>query len=369
MRAPDATEAAGTGEVAILDSVEPLAEEWDALSDRCEAPPFLRPGWVGPWWEAFGAGRLAIVVARRDGRLTGVLPMVARASALVSPTNWHTPMFSPVAESDEDLAALARGLIGRRASWYDLSFLDPESPAVVQLHAGARAAGHRVIVRVVARSPYIPTDGDWEGYRATLSRKRRKELGRLRRRLEEAGEVTLEFDGGTDDLDARLAEGLALEGSGWKERKGTAILSQPNVERFYRQVAGWAAQRGWLRLAFLRLDGRAIAFDLCLEAGGVAYVLKGGFDVRHRSLSPGALLTYESLARAFGSDLRSYELLGSDDEYKLAWTAHTRSRVRLQAFPPSPAGRLAHLAWARGRPLARRVRAAVLHRPAGEGGG
>ncbi|HKP88939.1 MAG TPA: GNAT family N-acetyltransferase, partial [Thermoleophilaceae bacterium] len=39
-----------------------------------------------------------------------------------------------------------------------------------------------------------------------------------------------------------------------------------------------AAEQGWLRLAFLRLDGRAIAFDMCLEHGGAFYVLKGGFD-------------------------------------------------------------------------------------------
>ena len=34
---------------------------------------------------------------------------------------------------------------------------------------------------------------------------------------------------------------------------------------FYRRVAAWAAERDWLRLAFLRLDGRPLAFDLALE--------------------------------------------------------------------------------------------------------
>src|SRR5439155_10777058 len=102
-------------------------------------------------------------------------------------------------------------------------------------------------------------------------------LGRLWRSLEERGETRVSYEDGGDGLEDLLSEGFRLEGSGWKERAGTAILSDPTVEGFYRAVARWASQRGWLRLAFLRLDGRAIAFDICLEQGGAVYVLKGGF--------------------------------------------------------------------------------------------
>ena len=163
-----------------------------------------------------------------------------------------------------------------------------------------------------------------------------------------------------DDGSARwpeaFEEGLRIEGSVWKAESGTAVLSRPETARFYRTVAAWAAERGWLRLKFLRLDGRAVAFDLALECGGVAHVLKGGFDPDLRRLGPGMLLTERSLRRAFELGLRSYELHGSDDAYKLRWTSTTRSRVSTQAFPPSMAGMLAHLAFDRGRPLYRRVR-------------
>ena len=139
-------------------------------------------------------------------------------------------------------------------------------------------------------------------------------------------------------------------------RGGTAILSQADTARFYREVATWAARRGWLRLKFLRLDGRAVAFDLVLEAEGVAHVLKGGFDPAMRQLGPGTVLTGRSLERAFELGLHSYELHGTDDAYKLRWTTATRTRARIQAFPPSLVGTVAHLAADRGQALYRRMR-------------
>jgi CelD/BcsL family acetyltransferase involved in cellulose biosynthesis len=207
----------------------------------------------------------------------------------------------------------------------------------------------------MVRQPFVDVSGDWSAYEERLARKQRKELRRVRRRLEDEGEVSVQFERGIEALD----EGLAIEGSGWKSSRGTAIASQPQAERFYREVARWAAARDWLVLAFLRLDGRALAFDLCLEAGGAQYVLKGGFDPSYRRFSPGALLTNDSLARAFESDLRSYEFLGADDPYKLAWSDGVRERVRLQAFRRTPAGMVERLAWTHGRRLAKRALAAA----------
>jgi len=126
------------------------------------------------------------------------------------------------------------------------------------------------------------------------------------------------------------------------------------VERFYRSVARWADRRGWLRLAFLRVGGRAVAFDLHIEPGGATYVLKGGFDPEWARFSPGSALTYASLRRAFADrGLQSYEFVGTDDPYKLTWTAATRDRVRLQLFPRTPVGTLERLAWTRAHPVAK----------------
>jgi CelD/BcsL family acetyltransferase involved in cellulose biosynthesis len=329
-----------------------VAADWDALADRTSAPPFLRPGWFEAWLGAFG-GSPCILAVRREGVLAGVLPLVRRLGSLRSATNWHTPLFEPIADGDSALGALAAAALSQRASRLDLAFLEPQGPGAAALRSAAAAAGSRTVERTIARQPYVHLDGDWDAYEQGMQRKQRKELRRVRRRLEEEGEVGVELTRPDGEPGALLGEGLAIEGSGWKDERGTAIASEPAVERFYRSVAAWAAGRGELVLAFLRLDGRALAFDLCLESEGALYVLKGGFDPAYRRFAPGALLTYESLAVAFERGLGSYEFLGTDDAYKLAWSHGTRERVRLQVFPRTPAGALERLAWTHGRSAAR----------------
>jgi CelD/BcsL family acetyltransferase involved in cellulose biosynthesis len=351
----------------IQGSPDELREEWDSLADRTDAPPFLRPGWIEPWHRSFGQGELTVLGVRRDDRVVAVLPLQSARGALASPTDWHTPLFGPVAEDREAAASLVRALLARTRRRADLWFLPADSPGLGECVAAAGEAGFRSIVRTIARAPYVPVEGPFEEYMGGLDRKFRKEIGRLWRRLEDRGDTHVTYEDGSDGLDGLLAEGFGLEGSGWKERSGTAILSDPATERFYREIARWAGERGWLRLAFLRLDGRPIAFDMCLEHGGTFYVLKGGFDVEERKLGPGTLLTHHGIERAFELGLSSYELLGQDDDYKRSWTSLTRERVRFQAFPRSPAGRVEHLAWRYGRPLAKRLRAVAAERRGASG--
>jgi CelD/BcsL family acetyltransferase involved in cellulose biosynthesis len=353
--------AAETGivEVEAGASVGPIAADWDRLADRTGAAPFLRPGWTEAWNDAFGRGRLELVTARRDGRLVGLLPVQRRRSIVLSPTNWHTPLFGVLAEDDQARADLAGRLFDGGGSRIDLSMLDAADPALEALHATASRVRYRVVRRTITQPPYLPLEGSFEDYRAQLSRGLRREVGRHLRRLGEHGAVEFAFERGAERLDTLLDEGFAIEGSGWKARSGTAIVSRPETDRFYRGVARWAAARGALVLAFLRLEGRPLAFDMCIEEGGVCYVLKGGFDADFRRFAPGTLLTHASIERAYAEGLASYELLGTADSYKLAWTRAVHERVRFQAFSPSPAGQISRLAWTRGRALAKRVLAAA----------
>lgn len=341
--------------VELLDSADSIRADWDELAERTGAAPFLRPGWIEPWYEAFAKGEPAYLVSRRDGRLAGVLPLESRRGTLVSTANWHTPLYGPVVEDAQAAAELAQAVMAHAGRRADLWFLDPAAPGLPQLVSAASDAGYGTILRTIAQSPYVEVEGTFEEYMSGRDRKFRKDIGRRWRRLEESGGGA-RFEDGSERLDELLDDGLRLEGSGWKSEQGSAILSTPGRERFYRQVARWAADRGWLRLAFLDAEGVPVAFDFGLETDGVFYVPKGGFDVEYRKLGPGQLLTYASIKRAFELGLRSYELLGQQDEYKRSWTSRTRERLRLQAFPRRPAGSATYMAWRYGRPMVRALR-------------
>jgi CelD/BcsL family acetyltransferase involved in cellulose biosynthesis len=330
-----------------------LVSEWDELADRTDASPFLRPGWFIAWWHAFANGRLEIFAVRRGGRLAGIAPMTHRRGGLVSASNWHTPMFGFLAEDRDTADELARAVLRSGGHSVTVRFLDegdePTEQALVQ------AATPRVQQRVLERSPFIDTRGDWEAYQERLGARRRRELRRRWRRLEELGRPTFEVHLGDQDLERLLDDGLAVEGSGWKDERGTSIRAQRETRRFYHEVARWAAGRGWLVLGFLRLDGRPLAFDYCLEHRGVHYLLKTGYDPALRSLAPGMLLRHEMIRRAHHTPVTTYDFLGDDNPWKLDWTDRVRQRRELRAYPGSALGRLGWLADTRGRRVAGRA--------------
>jgi CelD/BcsL family acetyltransferase involved in cellulose biosynthesis len=341
------------------DRIEPLAAEWDELVDRTTRMPWVRPGWIAAWWQAFGRGRLELLVAWRAGCLVGMLPLERHGGRIGSATNPHSHGFCLLAEDDTVRRALADALMRRPARQVTLRYLPPDGAGLAEAREAARAAGRLLVIRPMLRSPYIPIDGDWPAYTRVLSSHRLRGIRRQRRRLERLGRLAVDVQDGRERLDQLLAEGWQVEASGWKGQRGTAVASRSDGLGFYQAVARWAAARGCLRLAFLRLDGCPLGFDFSLEDNGVHYLLKTGYDARWRAYGPGVLLRYEMLARAFTLRLDRYELLGADDSWKADWTDQAHELIALQAFTPSPAGLVDWTAWAYGQPVAKRMLTAL----------
>jgi CelD/BcsL family acetyltransferase involved in cellulose biosynthesis len=342
-----------TDTVQIESDLPALAKEWDDLAARLRAIPFLYAGCISAWWSAFGSGDLELLTVRREGRLVGVVPLQRRSARLRSPTNSESSDFGLLAEDGEARAALADAVLGRGGRSLELERLDAEGDDVPALRAAAGAHRYRLLERVVERAPYLQLEGDFETYFRSRSKNLTGSLRRRRRRLGEEGAVEVEVADGQERRAELLREGYALEDSGWKQ--DTAIASREDARRFYDGLADWAAQRGILRLAFLRVDGRAVAFQLALEDDGVFYYCKAGYDSAYNRFSPGTLLFAALLERAFEQGLRRAEFLGADEPWKLEWTDTVRELECFEAFSPSLAGVAGWAAERWGRPAARRL--------------
>jgi CelD/BcsL family acetyltransferase involved in cellulose biosynthesis len=229
-------------------------------------------------------------------------------------------------------------------------------PDVDVLVAAAEGTGG-VDLRVHQRSPYIEIDRPWDEYTKRLDKRWLRQLEKRRGRLDAQGGLTLDVVDGTDgDLDALLAEGFRIESLGWKGEAGTAVLSKPDTAAFYTALAKWSAERGWLRLAFLRVGDQAVAFDLSLEADGVHWFVKTGFDPVWREQAPGLILRHDMVKRAFDLGLRRYELMGSDESWKATWTDEVHEQVQAIVVPGRRVGPVATAAWHRALPAAMQAR-------------
>lgn len=329
--------------------------EWAQLCEATEASPFARPGWTVAWSRACQAGRLPeLLTLRRDGRLAAALPVLRVGGVLRVATHSETPVLEPAALDAAAVRALVEGALdgpGRVVEWGPLW---SDGAVARALREAAAARGAPVLEEVLGSSPSVRVGTGSPAPGAHRSSRSRREARRKWRALERLGPVSFDVHDGRDgDLEALLAEGFAVETDGWKGREGTAVGVQPRVLRLYEEAAAWAAAEGALRLAFLRVDGRAAAFAYLVASGSCAYGLKMGFRDEYARHSPGSLLVDRVLTWAHAEPgLEWFEMLGTDDPYKRSWADTVSDRVRLTVFTgrwTAPLDRLAARARVRAR--------------------
>lgn len=343
-----------TWEIATLAGLSREPAAWDALVARADRPS---PDYSRAMLEAHRdhglmPADLPCLAVRRGPDLLALLPFrigrgplglgrVARpfASPYVTVT---APLVAPGTEA---ASALVAGMRALGCPWW-WSLVPANGPAgaalldaLVRDGWGVEEVSH-VLRPVLERRP---SHDDF--LRDHPHKGRLKDLRRRRRRLEEAGRVTLEAVGPGGDLDAAVAEFLDLERRGWKGRAGTALACRPATAGFARTLFGTRDGPMTGRADLLRLDGRVIAASLALVCGGTATLLKTAYDEELRRLAPGVLLEAE-IVRAlhetrFAEALDSATLASAvlDDLYY-----PERARIaEIVASPPGgpPPGRLA----------------------------
>jgi CelD/BcsL family acetyltransferase involved in cellulose biosynthesis len=131
--------------------------------------------------------------------------------------------------------------------------------------------------------------------RDALSKKRRKERARLRRRLSEMGRIDsieLEQDA---DLDRWIAEFLALEAAGWKGRLGSAMKLDEASCDFFSTILRDAFSRGRLMMLGIYIDGRPAAMKCNFLAPPGSFAFKIAYDESLGRFSPGVQLEIDNI--------------------------------------------------------------------------
>jgi len=326
-----------------IPQLESLRDEWNALASARRSP-LLEHDWFLSCAEAFhGDGDLRIVTARDHGRLVGVAPLVqdaerpGRRLTLLGATRLHEPCDwlhdTPDAAADLADRALALGspLVLQRV---------PEGSATVAALCGGRSRRALTVVRDTATALGVCTEGDWRTYLRSLSSQVTSNLRRVRRKAEAAlGPMTVErVHPAPAEVDALLEAFMAIEGSGWKGRRGSNLGSRADLRQFFRLYAHRAASQGRLQVAWLKFGSQLAAGELSVAAHGRMWQLKIGYHEAVSTYYPGLHLTAASIQEAFERGLEAYEFLGSAAAWEERWNPEVRRFRTLVAYPMTTAG-------------------------------
>lgn len=289
---------------------------WQELANACAEPnAFYAPPMLGAALTHMARpGEVHLIEAYRGEELIGLLPVS------VSRRHGRLP-FSHAANWMHEHCFLGVPLIRRgheAEAW--ASFLErldnaPWAGAFLYLRgidaAGATAAALEAVCAAQQRPlreafrherALLRSELDAETYWQTHVRsKKRKELRRLERRLEEMGAVTHETLTNQRELTQWCTEFLQLEASGWKGGAGTALSSVPAQAAFFRSACAAAMDAGQLLFLKIALDGKPVAMLANFLHGEGGFSFKIAIDEEHGRFSPGIFIEIDNLHAVQGN--------------------------------------------------------------------
>jgi CelD/BcsL family acetyltransferase involved in cellulose biosynthesis len=286
-------------------TVRNILPQWRALADSAvEDCVYYAPHYALPLLDTVAASAdVHFAAAWRNDALAALLPVVneRRVPGLVRfGRAWQTPYtFSstPLLDRHCPLEA-AEALIGLLAEMLPGEWI---IPAVNAEGAAARAFKEALARRA---APWIElgsferaslsAHASFEDHmKACISSKRRRDLGRNRRRLEELGAVrhAIARDGAA--LDAALQAFLKLEAGGWKGKRGTALSCQSETRAFAEQAFGSAGGQSNTRIDMLVLNEKPIAAGITAFSGSTGFTVKCAYDEAYANYGAGLLLEIE----------------------------------------------------------------------------
>ncbi|WP_404289331.1 GNAT family N-acetyltransferase [Microvirga sp. RSM25] len=229
-----------------IEAMAPHLDAWDHLA--WEAPqglPTLLPDWVDAFLQhKLSPGEHWLCCFSYIGdRLVGVLPVIITPHRILgsswptlrTPSDAHTPSGDVLLAGDQAEPAFKALLAElRRQVPHHLSL---EMKAVRQnspVWESIKEGGSGYTIRLGLRSQYsfLNVKEDADTYWSSLGNIRRN-VRRYRKKLDSRGQVTVEMRKGSTGAEDFLPEYLALEASGWKGRRGTAMIGEAKVIAFY----------------------------------------------------------------------------------------------------------------------------------------
>nr|WP_246085170.1 GNAT family N-acetyltransferase [Rhizobium glycinendophyticum] len=286
-----------------------LQDELEHLTYRVmEANVFFAPRFLAPAMPRLEERQVRLAVIRdedeRRSRLRMLFPYsVEKPGFSVGPSIiriWSNP-FGPLGTPLVDAEGAAETLdnlleaLGRSEAKLPGVLVFPDLRLDGRFAQLARAVAISrdlpLTVTTTYERPMLESLDDGETYlRASLNKNHLREMRRQFRMLCEIGPVTYNVARQPEEIRVRMEEFLALEASGWKGRKRTAMVNDRLRAAFAREAITNLAEADQVRIHTLDLGGRAIASMVVFIMAGEAYTWKTAFDETYARFSPGKLL-------------------------------------------------------------------------------
>jgi CelD/BcsL family acetyltransferase involved in cellulose biosynthesis len=314
-------------------------EAWNTLVAEGETNTIFQTyQWMSSWEKVFG-GQCApwlLSVAVPSG-IVGVAPLMVQTGHMGE----RIVRFLGDGKADycdmlikgkkrQALEAICHALFAARERWdiVELNNIPGESSTAASVQAICQRAGFRVLQRDLYPSPALLIKGHEEEVQAILNK---AGLRRRQNYFQRIGRLTIKHLTGTAVL-PYLDEFFDQHIARWADSASPSLFLNESNRAFYRELALALADKEWLLLSVVELDGRPLSMHYGFDFNKRLLWYKPSFDRVHAKHSPGLVLLRHLIGYAFDRKREEFDFTIGDESFKSRFANCIRKTVSIQIF-------------------------------------
>lgn len=334
-------------EIRLESEFEDLRTGWGTLCAVASKPIFLTWEWITAWWSAYGSpGDLRIATVFDDGGiLRGIAPLRAASFSRYGQRVRALDFIGDAPhDSDSDyLDFIIEPGYEKPVMHALLAHWGPElsSGTVLELREMPAASPNLPVLKEVAQSgKLIWTEQDvpcaavrlpneWTDYLRKLQPRFRTKIRSVLKNLEGRREVSFGLCRSAAEFEELLPALFDLHTRRWAQAGKPGVFGYSQKRDFYRVLSPLLLDRKWLRLSWLKWNGRILACQYGFVYNRTYSQLQEGYEPASEHLNVGVGLRAWSIRELIQEGVSEYDFLGGVSRHKTDWGAEVKQSKRI----------------------------------------
>ena len=288
--------------------------------------------WLSSWWRYFGKNkqRLLILLAEDEGKLIGIAPLMLSVESLFGLKLKKIQFigadisdycdFILAAKPQECLTEFLKVLSKIDAKWDLMQLANINNTSLTLRLIGKISSDLRIVsISAISECPYIVLPSSYTDFENSLNAKRRKNLRRSLRQLND--NFTVEFAHAFDleILETNMNTFFDLHQKRFISKGLPGKFSKEQTRSFHLDIARFFFKKGWLGLSILKLSNIPVAALYGFHYGSKYFYYLSGWDPAYSKYGISNLIIANTIAKSIEKGLKEFDFLRGAEEYKNWW--------------------------------------------------
>ena len=191
--------------------------------------------------------------------------------------------------------------------------ISEESPTFNLLTNGEILNDYRLDSQQEDVSPYLSLPNSWDEYLTSLPKKKRHELKRKIRRIEQNADFSTGDLSSLEDKDEILGEFFRLHKMSSNEKN---LFMTNEMEQFFTDLIIKMLENKSLTYSYLKIDNKTTACSISFIHQNIRFLYNSGFDPFYNNFSSGLLNHAFAIKRSIEDKLTVFDFMRGNERYK-----------------------------------------------------